>query len=360
MTMENKELIVLEEKNELAALSTDEGIKGIVEKARESIYSLSGGNLETKTGRKNIRSNAFKATKLKTRLFTRADDLIKSVEEKIKPELLIIQSIKDNKKILGANLDELRKDVNTEVDQHEAEIQRIEDERLKEEEAKKLVAEFEHDYEIGYLMNEKFDRELLEAKKESEAEAARIAEQEAKDLLIHEQKLKDEAAAAAKLKAENDAKEAIRLAEKAKQDAIDRENQVRIDAEVARQRSIDLAVKLKQDTINAEKKAKQEAINAANLAIENEAYSDDYAFDAERKRLYDIEQTRLTEIQRQKDVQAKIDDETLAREQDKNHRRKINRAIIKALVDGGISEDDAKKVIIMAVAKLLPNLVINY
>ena len=96
--MENQ-LVTIEQANQITALSTESGVKGIVQKAKDAIHNLDGGSMKTAAGRKKIRSNAFKATKLKTSLKERADELIQSIEDKIAPELKTIQAIKDNQKI---------------------------------------------------------------------------------------------------------------------------------------------------------------------------------------------------------------------------------------------------------------------
>mgnify|MGYP003661052472 CR=1 FL=1 len=95
----NNELVVIEKENALSVLSDKHGVEKLIDDVRERVMSMEGGSLKTASGRKVIRSNAFKATKAKTAIANEfITPLISSITEKIQPDL-----------------DKIRKDVNSEV-----------------------------------------------------------------------------------------------------------------------------------------------------------------------------------------------------------------------------------------------------
>ena len=254
--MENQ-LVTIEQANQITALSTESGVKGIVQKAKDAIHNLDGGSMKTAAGRKKIRSNAFKATKLKTSLKERADELIQSIEDKIAPELKTIQAIKDNQKILGSDLDKLRKDVNAEVDDHEKELKRVADEELAKEKAIKDAEEKDLLWDFAISENKLFDidRNAETARLEAEAiaETARLKQvQIDNDIRIAKE---------ATVEAERLAQEKIDNAKIAEQKAID--DKAIADAEL-------LASKAREKLLSEQ--AAQEKINNEWVEYISEAY----------------------------------------------------------------------------------------
>ena len=71
-------------------------------------------------------------------------------------------------------------------------------------------------------------------------------------------------------------------------------------------------------------------------------------------------QARLDEVARQDLAAKKAKEEAEIREANKQHASKIHRIILKALLDSGISEKDAKTVITLAAKRELPNVIISY
>ena len=122
-------------------------------------------------------------------------------------------------------------------------------------------------------------------------------------------------------------------------DRIENEEKERRQKEVdEQQRLIDvaaLAEREKQAAIEREQYANEQAVIAADNAKKMEV---------ERQQ----EQIRSDRIAAEK------------RESNKAHQMKIHHAITKVLVENGISDEDALKVITLAWKKQLPNLVINY
>lgn len=171
----SNELVVIEEGTALQVLSKKEGVELLIEDVRKRVMSLDGGSMKTGVGRKKIRSNAFQATKAKTKINEKhIQPLIDGITNEIQPQLDTIKALKDNRKVLNEGLDRVRKDVNSEVDALEAVI-------AEEAEAKKRLAEWDdaisenkafddrlaHELEIAHmealLDNIAFDKAVEEA-----------------------------------------------------------------------------------------------------------------------------------------------------------------------------------------------------
>ena len=357
--MENQ-LVTIEQSNQITILSTESGVKGIVQQAKEAIHNLDGGSMKTAVGRKKIRSNAFKATKLKTSLKERADELVKSIEDKIAPELKTIKAIKDNQKTLGSDLDQLRKDVNAEVDDHETELKRIADEAAAKEKAIKDTEEKELLWDFAISENKLFniEREAERARLEAEsvAESARLKQVQ----IDNDARIAKEAAEAATIEAERLAQKAIDDAQEAKQKAIN--DKIKADNEL-------LASQAREKLLNEQ--AAQEKINNEWLEYISEAYQINEKLNAqaeqkrqsalaETARLAAIETERLAGIERQRIAQKKIDDDEALRMADANNIRLINRAIYKSLIDAGVNPENAKIATQTLIDNKVPHTTINY
>ena len=97
--------------------------------------------------------------------------------------------------------------------------------------------------------------------------------------------------------------------------------------------------------IDAENAEKQRIIDAEN---------------AEKKRLADIEAAKQAQIAQQKAEEVRLAAEQKARDDDKEHRANINNMAMSALVNTGLSEDQAKAVVIALVKGQIPNATLTY
>lgn len=116
--------------------------------------------------------------------------------------------------------------------------------------------------------------------------------------------------------------------------------------------------------IEAERKAEEDRIKAAQeaeLKLEREReQARIQAEEAEKKRIADIEAAKQAEIQRQQEAERLEREAAERREADKKHRAAINNGIVKVLVDNGLSEKDAKKVVTLVAKRETPNMYISY
>lgn len=133
---------------------------------------------------------------------------------------------------------------------------------------------------------------------------------------------------------------------------LDEEKRVQAEKELAEQieRDHEEALQLNHlwDLEAKDRELQREKERQAQIEREKEI-----AEQAAKKALIDAENARQAQIQAEENARLK-------READIEHKKSINNAILAALVENGISEDDAKTVITLAVKHQLPNLTINY
>ncbi|WMM36545.1 hypothetical protein [Pseudoalteromonas phage PS_L5] len=133
---------------------------------------------------------------------------------------------------------------------------------------------------------------------------------------------------------------------------LDEEKRIQAEKELAEQieRDHEEALQLNRlwDLEAKEREAQREAERKAQEDRENQI-----AEQAAKQALIDAENARQAQLQRDENARLK-------READTEHKKQINNAILSALVENGIAEDDAKTVITLAAKGLLPNTQINY
>ena len=165
------------------------------------------------------------------------------------------------------------------------------------------------------------------------------AENERKE---HERQIAEAAATKAREEAEAKAQREKQDAERRAVEARQREEAAKL-AEEQSKRDLELA----KQSHAEEQKASQERAQAAEIEAKRQA-------EQAAKQAAESERLRIKEEARQHEAAAK------AREADKEHRIKINRAALVALVAAGISEDDAKTVITAIAKREVPNIRITY
>lgn len=401
----SNELIVIEQANAVAVLSTDDGIKTLLDNVRANIDNMDGGSMKNKTSRQKIRSNAFAATKAFKKINDETiEPLIADLTAKIQPQLDVINAVKANQSVLQSGLQQIRKDVNADVDKFEAELQRIEDEKIEAE----RVAAVDRDYDFAkVLYNEYLQQVIMGESILADWEKARLDKEEA-DRIAREKKIAEDAAAAAKLKAEQDvAAEKQRLIDEKAAAELEAENQRKaamqadIDLENEREQAREKELKLNEERrvdyhkrmiqhiidcgngviggqpqsygilfFELENKIviddsfeefKDQAITAKNNAIENlksmqekqikEAKEADQRriYEkkeaekvAEKKRLDAIEQTKIAEAKKISDQKILDDQETATRRANVAHATGIKKSIIASLMEhAGLSKEAA-------------------
>lgn len=165
---------------------------------------------------------------------------------------------------------------------------------------------------------------------------------------------------AAAEQAERDRKIAEAAAEQARQQAAQQAAQER---EAIERRAIEAKQREEHQRMEAEQ-AKRNAELAEQRRVEQEEQSRLAAIEAQKQAEINAklaaEKAEIAERQRIEAEQAETVRLAKAREENKEHRIKINRAALVALIGEGLSEDDGKKVITAIAKGLIPNIKIMY
>lgn len=270
-------------------------------------------DLSSVKGRKRIASLAAKVSSSKVAVEKVGREYLRQIKEKPR------EIEKELKKFVDS-MNDLRDITRKPLTDWENEQERIRAEEEAKAEAERLAAQVEADHEIAILLNEKFDREKEESerlRKEAE-ERARIE---------REEQIKREAAA----KAEAEKKAAEEAAQRAK------------EAELA----------AKQAVIEAEERRKREAEEAEARRVEQEKQAKILTEQA-------AEQARLAEIARQEAEAKREAEEQAAREANKKHIGKIRGEAKQALMAQGLTEQQAKTIVLAIHAGQIPHVKINY
>jgi hypothetical protein len=307
------DLTVIEIKPEQApALYVANGLDAYLEIIREMAKEVP--DVTTKKGRDRIGSLARAVGSSKKAIENPGRAYLKKLKEAVKPAEAELRRFVDE-------CDDISKSILKPRVEWEVEQERIKQEEEAKRAAEELAKTVEAHHEIALLMNEKFDRDVAEAR--AEAERQRID---------HEEELKRHAAEQAKGEAEA-------KAQRERDEAARREAELKLKAEQAERDRVAAEQKAAADAKAAAERAereKQEAIAEANRKAQEEA-------DRVRREAEEKEAARLAEERR-------VADEKARREADIEHRRTINRQSVAELVAAGLSEDCAQKCV-AAIAK---------
>jgi colicin import membrane protein len=298
----SEDLVVIEQKNVLTVFTTEGQLDPILEKIAKEARAFVA-DVTTPKGRKEIASMAYKVAQTKTYLDGLGKQLVDEMKEMPK-------KVDASRKAARDFLDSLKDEVRKPLDEWEAEQERIEAEKKAAAEAEALAKQIEVDHELALFMDAEFNRQ---------AEEKRKAEEQAR--IERERQIAEQAAAKAKADAEAQA-----LAEKQAQERL------LLEAQLAKERA-------EREKIEAENRAKAAADQAERdkqIAIENELKRIEASAEAER--------------------QAEA-----AREADKAHKRKINNSILSAMcAEAGITEEQAKAIVVAIASGKVPNVKITY
>jgi len=321
---DSNELVVIQKQDLMTVFTVTEQLDPILEKIAKEARSVVP-DVSTAKGRDAIKSMAYKVAKSRTYLDGLGKDLVTEMKE-------LPKRVDEHRRKAREFLEALQEEVRKPLTEWEAEQARIEAEKKAASEAKALAEKeaaeaaamaqrVENDHELGLLLNAEFDRQA-QAKKEAEIQAAKE----------RDERIAREAAEAAK-------REAEAKAAKEKADAEAREIALRVQAARAEQDRLDAIAKAEAAAAKAEKDAKEAAEKAERDALE--------AVESERRR-----------VAAQK---AQEEKERAEREADKAHRGSINSAAAAAIVaQAGVTEDQARNIVIAIAKGLIPSVKVSY
>lgn len=333
------ELISIEsiQQNPLAVFTTENGLDPLLGQIKIEVDAFIP-DMSTDKGRKEIASFAHKIARARTTLDTIGKDLKASIMEQPKQ---IDAERRRVREILEGWQAQVRAPL-TEFEEAEkariAEIQKRIDEitalpeQLKEHGAtSEIIAK-----KIEEITTEQFDYQEIQ----SDADAAKF---------VAIQKLTALKAEVEKAEIEAKEAEAKRLeAEKIAQ--AEREAKIKAEAEAKAKADAEQAIKAAQE---AEERAKREAQEASERA---EKARIEAAAKAERERIEAVEAEKRRARQ---EAQDKADAEA-QRQANRDHCRKINREALEALVETGITQNQAKAIITAIAKNEIPHISISY
>lgn len=346
----NTELAVVPPKETaLAVFSAEKGLEPWLQKIRDEVRAFVP-DTSTAKGRAAIASIAFKVAKSRTALDDAGKKLVAELKEVPK---LIDAERKRMRESLEALQEEVRRPLNewqaaedARVARHHAVIEHIENtdtagmsaalistkiQDLDSCEINQEMEEFEADAHRAKAASLVVLRQALEDQEKVEAEQAELiklrAEKEAQAQKDRETRIAQEAADKARIEAEQKAQrdrdaEAQRVADE-KAAAEKRENDLKLAAAESERK----AEQSRREQIESEQRAERERLQG----IEDQKKA--------------VEQARLDEKARADAAADEILRQSAAREADKAHQGKINRAALEAFIAAGMPEACAKQAV---------------
>ncbi len=192
-----------------------------------------------------------------------------------------------------------------------------------------------------------------QAQRDRDAEIARVAAEQAR--LQAEQRAQAERDAAAKREAEAKAAADRRELEL----KLAAEQSERAAAQAARDK-IESEQRAAQQKIEDEQRHKQAMAQAEADRVAAEQRAEQERIDSERRQAEAAERARLAEIARANAAADEINRQAAAREADKAHKAKINRAALDAFIAGGMPVECAKQAVTLIAQRKIPAIAITY
>lgn len=314
------DLVVVENLELVPFFTKGDQIEDILGRLTDEAKSYVAGDLSVKKNRDAVKAMVTKFTKSKTYLEGKGKEL--AAEYKAIPK-----AIDANRKLVKDTITDLQELVRQPLTDWENEQKAIEAAKLAEIEAAELAKQKDADHEMALLLDDKFESD-------KKAELERIEQER----IAYEAELAANAAAEATRLTEAKAEAEKHRVEAEKAEAIRNEQRAILEKEQAEQRE-------KQLKINAENAEKQRIIDAEN---------------AEKKRLAGIELAKQQQIAQQKAEEARLAEEQKARDNDKENKRMVNQAVVAALLAIGLNEDQSKAVVTAIIKGQIPNVKLTY
>lgn len=346
----------------LQVFSADHGLDPYLHTIREELDKFLDAppSLDTATGRKAYASMAHKIARSKVAIDNLGKDLVADLKE-------LPKKVDAERKRWRDQLDQWRDEARSPLDEWEA----AEEKRIAAHNEKiTLIESFaagEDEAGIPLTAQQLKDNlafvkkvQLGEHWEEFESKAAR-----AKDAAI--EKLAGLIAAQEKYEAEQAELERLRK-EQAEREQKEREERIaREAAELARREAEEKAKAERDAAAKREQAAREEAERKDREAKEAAERREREHHEALIKAKVDaeMERQRIEEEHKRKEEarlaeQRREAEEEARRQADKQHQAKVNRSAVKAMTDNGITEEVAKKVVILVAKGAIPAMKINY
>jgi phage-related minor tail protein len=181
-----------------------------------------------------------------------------------------------------------------------------------------------------------------QAQRDREAEIARVAAEQARIEADRRAQAERDAAARREQELLDQAAAAQRATEQAARDAAAAAEHQHLQLELQAEQARTAAAQAEANRIAAEQRAEQERL------------------DSERRQTEAAERARLAEVARQEAEAAEVKRQADAREADKAHKARINRAALDAFIAGGMPEECAKQAVTLIAQRKIPAVAITY
>ena len=382
----------------LAVFSAPNGLDPYLQSVRAEIdkFNASAPDVNTKKGQAAYRSIAYDLATSKTKLDAMGKELVAELKDAPKK---IDAERKRVRELLGAWQEEVRKPL---TDWEAAETAR----KDRQVDAVQAIADFAldlADINAAILLEsiasveavqmgdhwEEFETDAARAKESTllklraalatrqqyEAEQAELvrlrAEAEAQAQRDRETEIARAAAEHARIEAERRAQAERDAVIKREADAKAAADRRELELKFAAEQSERAAAQAERDRIDAEQRAAQRRIDddrrhqqamaqaeADRIAAEQRAEQE--RIDSQRRQAEAAERARLAEIARANAAADEINRQAAAREADKAHKAKINRAALDAFIAGGMPEECAKQAVTLIAQRKIPAIAITY
>ena len=382
----------------LAVFSAPNGLDPYLQSVREEIdkFNASAPDVKTKKGQDAYRSIAYSLAGSKTKLDSLGKELVadlKDVPKKIDAER------KRVRELLSTWQEEVRKPLTdweaaeqARKDRHVDAVQAIADfaldlsdvtaavllESIASVEAVKMGEHWEEfEAEAARTKDQVLDklRAILAARQKYEAEQAELvrlrAETEAQAQRERDAQIAREAEERARREAEQRAQAERDAAAKREAEAKAAADRRELELKLAAEQSERAAAQAAREKIESEQRAAQQKIDdelrhkqaiaqaeADRVAAEQRA--EQARINSDRRQAEAAERARLAEIARANAAADEINRQAAAREADKAHKAKINRAALDAFIAGGMPVECAKQAVTLIAQRKIPAIAITY
>lgn len=398
MSAETQLAVVPPQETALAVFSTVKGLDPWLDQVRAKVDEFKKvlPDLKTDKGRKAYASMAHQIAKSKNALEAVGKEI--SAKQKEIPKLIdaerkrVWDTLESWQKEVRQPLDDWQAAEDARVAKHNEGIQQIKDMALfGETPSASVVAQVITELEAIEINNawEEFLAEAAQAKDQTlarlrallaertqyEAEQAELvrlrAETEAQAQRERDAKIAREAEERARREAEQRAQAERDAAAKREAEAKAAADRRELELKLAAEQSERAAAQAARDKIESEQRAAQQKIEdeqrhkqamaqaeANRVAAEQRAEQE--RIDSERRQAEAAERARLAEIARANAAADEINRQAAAREADKAHKAKINRAALDAFIAGGMPVECAKQAVTLIAQRKIPAIAITY
>ena len=337
--------LVKAEESQILTLYTDgKGLDPLIDSVREAVREFNH-DLTTDKGRKATASLAAKVSKAKTFLDGLGKDLVSDWKEKSKVVDSVRKSMRDE---LDALRDEARAPLTAWENAEKARLQALEEsiERLKSYQ-ERLEDESSSAYrnKLDLLKSITIDDSYEERK----AEAFEIKE---KAITFLELKIIDQE----KVEAERAELERLRKEAEARAKA-DEEERLRKEGEERTKKEADEKIKAAFERAEAEKQKAIEESHRQELDARRKAEAQEYAVNQAEERAKQAEENARLKLDQEAKAKADAD---AKREANAKHNKKIKTEAKTALIELGIDEKMAVKIVMAIDENKIPNVTIHY